>query len=153
MIETGNTAPDFTLPQDGGPDVTLSAQQPAPVVLYFYSKDDTSGCTVEALDFTALLAEFEAAGVKVFGISRDTVAKHAKFRTKHGLGVPLLSDEDGAVCEAYGVWVEKQMYGRSYMGIERTTFLIDGAGTVARVWNKVKVKGHADEVLQAARDL
>jgi peroxiredoxin Q/BCP len=153
MIETGQTAPDFTLPQDGGDDVTLSALRPAPIVLYFYPKDDTGGCTKEAMAFSALLSEFEAAGAKVFGISRDSVKKHEKFRAKHDLTVPLLSDENGDVCEGYGVWVEKQMYGKTYMGIERSTFLIDGQGKVSRAWRKVKVPGHAEEVLEAVRSL
>ncbi|WP_108259323.1 thioredoxin-dependent thiol peroxidase [Mangrovicoccus ximenensis] len=151
--QTGDNAPDFTLPQDGGDDVTLSAQAPAPVVLYFYPKDDTSGCTKEAIAFTGLMPEFEAVGVKVMGISKDTVAKHAKFRAKHELGVQLLSDEDGAVCEAYGTWVEKSMYGKKYMGIERSTFLIGADGKVAQVWRKVKVPGHAEAVLEAAKAL
>jgi len=153
MIETGQTAPDFTLPQDGGDDITLSALRPSPVVLYFYPKDDTGGCTKEAMAFSALLSEFEAAGAKVFGISRDSVKKHEKFRAKHDLTVPLLSDENGDVCEGYGVWVEKQMYGKTYMGIERSTFLIDGQGKVSRAWRKVKVPGHAEEVLEAVRSL
>ncbi|WP_372603246.1 thioredoxin-dependent thiol peroxidase [Actibacterium sp.] len=153
MPQTGETAPDFTLPRDGGETVTLSALRPAPVVLYFYPKDDTPGCTTEALDFTALKDEFAAAGARVFGVSRDTVAKHEKFCAKHSLGIPLLSDEDGAVCEAYGVWVEKNMYGRQYMGIQRATFLIDGAGQIAQIWPKVKVTGHAAEVLDAVRAL
>ncbi len=153
MPETGDMAPDFTLPQDGGDDVTLSAGRGAPVVLYFYPKDDTSGCTKEAIAFTGLMPDFEAAGVKVMGISKDTVAKHAKFRAKHELGVQLLSDEDGAVCEAFGVWVEKSMYGKKYMGIERSTFLIDAEGKIAQAWRKVKVPGHAEAVLEAARAL
>ncbi|TCP42155.1 peroxiredoxin [Rhodovulum marinum] len=153
MIDTGQTAPDFTLPQDGGDDVTLSALRPAPVVLYFYPKDDTSGCTKEAIAFSGLLSEFEAAGAKAFGISKDSVAKHGKFRCKHELTVPLLSDENGDVCERFGTWVEKSMYGKKYMGIERSTFLIDGTGQVARVWRKVKVPGHAEEVLDAVRAL
>ena len=153
MPETGDTAPDFTLPRDGGGEVTLSDLRPAPVVLYFYPKDDTPGCTTEALDFTARADDFAAAGATVLGVSKDTVAKHEKFAAKHGLGVALLSDAEGDVCERYGVWVEKKMYGRSFMGIERATFLIDGAGRIARVWLKVKVKGHADEVLDAVRAL
>ncbi|WP_138468702.1 thioredoxin-dependent thiol peroxidase [Poseidonocella sp. HB161398] len=153
MPETGDTAPDFTLPQDGGEDVTLSAERPAPVVIYFYPKDDTSGCTKEAIAFTGLMPDFAAAGIKVMGISKDTVAKHAKFRAKHELGVQLLSDEDGAVCEAYGVWVEKSMYGKKYMGIERATFLVGGDGKIAQVWRKVKVPGHAEAVLEAAKAL
>lgn len=153
MPETGDPAPDFTLPRDGGSDLTLSALRPGKVVLYFYPKDDTSGCTVEAIDFTALKTEFEAAGTTVIGISRDSVASHEKFCKKHGLGIALVSDEDGAVCDAYGTWVEKSMYGRKYMGIERSTFLINGDGVIAQVWAKVKVKGHAAEVLEAARAL
>ena len=153
MPETGDTAPDFTLPQDGGDDVTLSALKGAPVVLYFYPRDDTSGCTKEAIAFTGLLPEFEAAGTKVFGISKDTVAKHEKFRTKHELGVGLLSDADNTVCEDYGVWVEKSMYGKKYMGIERATFLVGADGTIAQVWRKVKVPGHAEAVLEAVKGL
>ncbi|MEX5730196.1 peroxiredoxin Q/BCP [Rhodovulum iodosum] len=153
MPDTGDTAPDFTLPRDGGETVTLSALRPAPVVLYFYPKDDTSGCTKEAIAFTGLISEFEAAGVKVFGISKDTVAKHDKFVAKHELAVPLLSDAEADVCEQYGTWVEKKMYGKTYMGIERATFLIDGTGQIARVWRKVKVPGHAEEVLEAVRAL
>jgi len=153
MLETGSEAPDFALPRAGGGTLSLSALRPAKVVLYFYPRDDTPGCTREAQDFTARAAEFEAAGVHVLGISRDSVASHEKFSAKHGLGVTLLSDTDGAVCEAYGVWVEKKMYGRASMGIERATFLIDGAGRITRVWRKVKVPGHVDEVLAAAREM
>lgn len=150
---TGTPAPDFTLPRDGGSTVTLSALRPGKVVLYFYPKDDTPGCTLEAQDFSARKAEFEAAGTTVIGISKDSAAKHDKFCKKHGLSVILASDEAGSTCEDYGVWVEKSMYGKTYLGIERTTFLIDGTGKIARVWNKVSVKGHADEVLAAARGL
>ena len=153
MIEEGQTAPDFTLPRDGGGSLTLSALRPKAVVLYFYPKDDTSGCTVEALDFTAHAADFEAAGAVVLGLSKDTVAKHDKFVKKHELGIALLSDAEGAVCEDYGTWVEKKMYGKSYMGIERATFLIDGSGKIARIWRKVKVPGHVAEVLEAAKSL
>lgn len=153
MIEAGQSAPDFTLPQDGGEDVTLSALQPKTVVLYFYPRDDTSGCTKEAIGFTELLAEFEAAGAVILGISKDTVLKHAKFREKHNLGVHLLSDAESDVCEQYGTWVEKSMYGRKYMGIERATFLIDGTGTVRQAWRKVKIPGHVDAVLKAAKEL
>ena len=153
MIDDGQSAPDFTLPRDGGDDVKLSDQRPAPVVLFFYPKDDTSGCTKEAIAFTGLASEFEAAGAKVFGISKDTVAKHDKFRDKHDLGIPLLSDAESDVCERYGVWKEKQMYGKTYMGIERSTFLIGGDGTVRGVWRKVKVPGHAEAVLEAVRAL
>ena len=153
MPEIADMAPDFTLPRDGGEEVTLSALRPAPVVLFFYPKDDTSGCTKEAIAFTGLSSQFEAAGAKVFGISKDTVAKHDKFRDKHALGIPLLSDADSDVCEQYGVWKEKSMYGKKYMGIERTTVLIGGDGTILRIWPKVKVPGHADEVLDAVKAL
>ena len=153
MIAEGANAPDFTLPRDGGANVTLSSFRPGKVVLYFYPKDDTPGCTLEAQDFTARLAEFTAAGTTVIGVSKDSVKAHDKFCKKHGLGVILASDEAGHTCEDYGVWVEKSMYGKTYMGVERTTVLIDGAGKVARVWNKVSVKGHADEVLAAAKAL
>jgi peroxiredoxin Q/BCP len=153
MIAEGATAPDFTLPRDGGTEVTLSSFRPGKVVLYFYPKDDTPGCTLEAQDFTARLADFTAAGTTVIGVSKDSVKAHDKFCKKHGLGVILASDEAEHTCEDYGVWVEKSMYGKTYMGVERTTVLIDGAGKVARVWNKVSVKGHADEVLAAAKAL
>ena len=146
-------APDFTLPSTTGEDITLSALRPALVVLFFYPRDDTSGCTVENLDFTALLPEFEAAGVKFFGISKDSMASHEKFMAKKSLTVPLLSDETDTVCEAYGVWKEKKMYGKTFMGIERSTFLIDGEGRIAKEWRKVKVPDHAAEVLAAAKAL
>jgi thioredoxin-dependent peroxiredoxin len=151
MIIAGATAPDFTLPRDGGTSLTLSSLRPGKVVLYFYPKDDTSGCTLEAQDFSARLAEFTAAGTTVIGISKDSVTSHDKFCKKHGLSVVLVSDAEGHTCEDYGVWKEKSMYGKTYMGIERTTVLIDGTGKVVRVWNKVSVKGHADEVLAAAQ--
>jgi peroxiredoxin Q/BCP len=121
--------------------------------LYFYPKDDTPGCTKEAIAFTALREEFEASGAIVFGISKDPVKKHDKFVAKYELQIPLLSDEDGDVCERYGTWVEKNMYGKKYMGIERTTVLIDGTGTLAQIWRKVKVPGHAEAVLDAVRAL
>jgi len=149
----GTPAPDFSLPRDGGSSVTLSGFRPGKVVLYFYPKDDTPGCTLEAQDFTARMADFTAAGTTVIGISKDSVKAHDKFCKKHGLSVILASDEAGTTCEDYGVWVEKSMYGKTYMGVERTTFLIAGDGTIARIWNKVSVKGHADEVLAAARAL
>lgn len=153
MLNQGDAAPDFTLPRDGGATVTLSALAPQEVVLYFYPKDDTPGCTTEALDFTRLAPDFAAAGAVVVGVSKDSVKAHDKFCRKHGLGVILASDEEGDTCERYGVWVEKSMYGKTHMGIERSTFLIDGTGRVARVWRKVKVDGHADEVLAAAQAL
>ncbi|PYE85793.1 thioredoxin-dependent thiol peroxidase [Pseudoroseicyclus aestuarii] len=150
-LATGDEAPDFTLPADDGGSVTLSALRGAPVVLYFYPRDDTPGCTTEAQDFTALQAEFAAAGIRVLGVSRDSVAKHGRFRDKHGLKVTLLADEEAEVCQSYGVWVEKNMYGKTSMGIERSTFLIAADGGLARIWRKVKVPGHAQEVLEAAR--
>jgi thioredoxin-dependent peroxiredoxin len=153
MIAAGQTAPDFTLPRDGGASVTLSALKPGKVVLYFYPKDDTPGCTLEAQDFNARMADFAAAGTTVIGVSKDSVKSHDKFCKKHGLGIMLVSDETGHTSEDYGVWLEKSMYGKTYMGIERTTVLIDGTGKVARVWNKVSVKGHTEEVLAAAQAL
>ncbi|MCZ4352373.1 peroxiredoxin [Roseovarius aestuarii] len=153
MLEIADIAPDFTLPRDGDGDITLSALKGAPVVLFFYPRDDTAGCTKEAVEFTALIPEFEAAGVRVFGISKDSVAKHDKFRTKHQLGMALLSDEHGSTCEDYGVWKEKSMYGKTFMGIERTTYLIGADGRIAQIWRKVKVPDHAAAVLTAAREL
>lgn len=146
-------APDFTLPVSGRGEITLSALRPAKVVLFFYPRDDTSGCTVENQDFTRLLPDFEALGVKVFGISADSLESHEKFMRKKALTVPLLSDETAQTCAAFGVWKEKKMYGKTFMGIERSTFLIDGEGRIAREWRKVKVPGHADEVLDAAKEL
>ncbi len=153
MSLEGKTAPDFTLPRDGGETVTLSSLRPQKVVLYFYPKDDTSGCTKEAQGFTEARKDFEAAGAIVLGVSKDSVAKHDKFVAKYDLDVILLSDEEGSVCEDYGVWVEKQMYGKKYMGIERATFLIDGAGKIVQEWRKVKVPGHVDAVLDAVKGL
>lgn len=153
MISIGQTAPDFTLPRDGGAQVTLSALRPQKVVLYFYPKDDTPGCTLEAQDFSAALGAFHAAGCEVIGVSKDSVTAHDKFCRKHGLGIMLVSDAEGTVCEDYGTWKEKSMYGKTYMGIERTTVLIDAAGKVAQVWEKVKVKDHAAEVLAAVQAL
>jgi len=143
------TAPDFTLPRDGGGEISLSELRGQKVVLYFYPRDDTSGCTLEAREFTEHAEAFKAAGAVVIGVSKDTVAKHDKFKAKHELGVILGSDAESDVCERYGVWVEKKMYGRSFMGIERATFLIGADGTVLREWRKVKVKGHVDAVLDA----
>ena len=152
MLEKGDIAPDFTLPRDGGGDITLSSLRPRRVVLYFYPKDDTPGCTTEALDFSGQIAAFEAADAVVLGVSKDGIQKHEKFRDKHDLKVALLSDEATDICERYGVWVEKNMYGKTYMGIQRSTFLIDGDGRIADIWRNVKVKGHVDLVLAAARD-
>ena len=151
MADAGENAPDFTLPRDGGGEVSLAEFKGAPVVLYFYPRDDTPGCTTEAVEFTGLGPEFKAAGAQVIGVSKDTVAKHDKFIAKHDLGVILASDADGDVCERYGVWVEKNMYGKKSMGIERATFLIEAEGRIAKVWRKVKAKGHAAEVLDALR--
>ncbi len=151
MLSTGDLAPDFTLPRDGGTLVTLSALKPQQVVLYFYPRDDTPGCTVEALEFTALAAEFAAAGATVIGISKDPIKSHDKFVAKHSLGIALVSDAESDLCERYGVWVEKSMYGKTSMGIERATFLVGADGTLKRIWRKVKAQGHAAEVLEAVR--
>jgi len=152
-IGVGDNAPDFRLPGDGGTTIDLAAHRGGIVVLFFYPKDDTSGCTAEALAFTALKSQFDAIGVTLIGMSPDSVKRHDKFKAKYDLDVALASDEEKSVLEAYGVWVEKSMYGRRYMGVERTTVLIDGDGVIVRVWNKVKVPGHAEEVLEAAREL
>jgi peroxiredoxin Q/BCP len=151
-LKAGDKAPDFDLPTDSG-RVSLTGLKGKAVVLYFYPKDDTSGCTAEAQAFTAAADQFAAAGVSVVGVSKDSVKRHANFRTKYDLRVELGSDEGGEVLERYGVWIEKSMYGRKYMGIERATFLIDKAGVIQRVWHKVKVPGHAEEVLVAAQAL
>ncbi|MFX0545766.1 peroxiredoxin [Roseovarius sp. S1116L3] len=153
MPDISDMAPDFTLPLGGGGEIQLTELSGAPVVLFFYPRDDTPGCTNEARDFSALLPEFEASGVKVVGISKDTVTKHEKFAAKHDLTVPLASDAEGTACEDYGVWKQKQMYGKTFLGIERSTFLIGADGRVARIWPKVKVPGHASEVLDAVRAL
>ncbi len=152
-LTIGSPAPDFTLPRNGEGTVTLSKLQGKAVILYFYPKDDTSGCTAEAIDFSALGGEFEAANAVVIGISPDSVKSHDKFAAKHSLSVMLASDEERKVLEAYGVWKEKSMYGKKYMGVERTTFLIGRDGTIAEIWNKVKVAGHAQAVLEAAKKL
>lgn len=150
-LAEGMPAPAVTLPQSGGGTVTL-ADIKGPVVLYFYPKDDTPGCTKEAIGFTQHLEGFAASGATVLGISKDTVAKHDKFIAKHDLKIALLSDADGDVCERFGTWVEKQMYGKTYMGIERATFLI-ADGKIARIWRKVKVPGHVEAVLEAVQAL
>ena len=152
-IVEGAKAPAFNLPRDGGGSVSLASLKGKKVVLYFYPKDDTSGCTTEAKDFTKLKAKFKAAGAEVFGVSPDPVTSHEKFAEKHELGVGLLSDESKKMLEAYEVWKEKSMYGRTYMGVERTTVLIDEKGKIARVWNKVKVPGHAEDVLKACKEI
>lgn len=152
-LKQGDTAPDFTLPDENANDISLGELKGKTVVLYFYPKDDTPGCTKEAIGFTEKVGEFEAEGARVLGVSKDPVSKHARFKAKHDLSVTLLSDEEGDVCERYGVWVEKNMYGRKYMGIERATFLIGPDGKIAQVWRKVKVPGHADAVLDAVKAL
>jgi peroxiredoxin Q/BCP len=146
----GDPAPKFDLPTAGGGRVKLADLRGKRVVLYFYPKDDTPACTQEALNFTEKSAAFADAKTVIVGVSRDPVSRHDKFAAKYGLDVTLASDEDGAVCEAYGVWVEKRMYGRTYMGVERATFLIDESGRIQGVWRKVRVPGHVDEVLTAA---
>lgn len=153
LPEVGDKAPDFALSRDGAGKVALKDFKGSKLVLYFYPKDDTSGCTKEAIDFTRRAKAFHKAGAFVVGISKDTVAAHDKFIGKHDLKVTLGSDPDGATCEAYGVWVRKSMYGRTYMGVERATFLIGTEGRIARIWRKVKVPGHADEVLEAVQEL
>jgi len=149
----GQAAPDFELPTDTGEPVSLGGLRGRKVVVFFYPKDDTSGCTNEAIGFTEARAGFDVAGAEIVGISPDSAKSHARFRQKHDLGVTLGADEDKTVAEAYGVWVEKSMYGRKYMGVERSTFLIGPDGRIARVWRKVSVPGHVDEVLAAARAL
>lgn len=152
-LKPGSKAPDFTLPTDGGSSVTLSALKGQPVVVYFYPKDDTSGCTKEACDFRDNLTAFKRLKVQVIGISKDSVKKHDKFKEKYELNFPLASDEDGKVCDKYGVWIEKSMYGRKYMGIERATFLIDDDGKIAHIWRKVSVTDHVTDVLQVLKDM
>lgn len=149
----GDVAPEFSLPGDSGRSISLAQRTGKKVVLYFYPKDDTSGCTREAMEFNALQAEFSACNTEIIGISPDSVASHDKFRKKYGLGIALAADEGRTMLEAYGVWKEKSMYGRKYMGVERTTFLIDASGKIAKIWPKVKVPGHAEEVLAAAKAL
>ena len=152
MINEGDKAPDITVTASDGSNVNLAAPG-QPLVLYFYPKDDTSGCTREAQDFTELAPQFAQASVKVFGVSRDPMKSHEKFIGKYGLAVPLVSDEDGRISDAFGAWVQKSMYGRKYMGMERATYLIGADGRVVRAWRKVKVPNHARDVLAAAREL
>lgn len=152
-LNVGDSAPAISLPRDGGDIVNLSDYAGKNVVLYFYPRDDTSGCTKEAIGFTENLDAFAALDTVVIGVSKDPVKKHDKFIAKHGLKVILLSDEESDVCERYGIWVEKSMYGKTYMGIERATFLIDTNGKIAQIWNKVRVPGHVDAVLDAVRGL
>jgi peroxiredoxin Q/BCP len=152
-LTAGMTAPDFDLPTDGGDRVSLASLKGKTVVLYVYPKDDTSGCTSEAKAFSQAREAFEAAGAVVIGVSKDSPASHDKFKAKHDLTIRLASDEAGEMVEAYGVWVEKSMYGRKYMGLERSTFLIDAEGVIRQVWPKVKVPGHVDAVLKAVQGL
>jgi thioredoxin-dependent peroxiredoxin len=152
-VEVGNKAPDFTLPTDGNGSIRLSQLKGKKVVLYFYPKDDTSGCTAEACGFRDSFPDYGSVGAVVIGISKDSVASHDKFKKKHNLPFILASDAGSDVCEKYGSWVEKSMYGRKYMGIERCTYLLDEQGMVRGVWHKVKVPGHVNQVLQAARAL
>ena len=152
-VSVGDEAPEFALRASGSEDISLAYFKGKTLVLYFYPKDDTAGCTKEAIAFTEHVGAFEAAGVSVIGASKDSVSNHDKFIAKHDLGVRLISDEDGTLCEDYGVWVQKSMYGRKYMGIERSTFVIDGNGIIRAAWRKVKMPGHVEEVLAAVRDL
>jgi peroxiredoxin Q/BCP len=154
MLNEGDQAPNVTLQAVDGSMQPLAAMMGGKaLVLYFYPKDDTSGCTREAIDFSAQLAAFEAAGARVLGVSKNSPKDHAKFTAKHALTVPLATDPDGSVCEAFGAWIEKSLYGRKYMGIDRATFLIAADGTIAKIWRKVKVPGHVDAVLAAAKAL
>jgi len=152
-LQPGDAAPAFSLPTDGGGQFSLPAGAGTGLVLYFYPKDDTPGCTTEAQGFEQALSEFKAAGFQVVGVSKDTAKKHGSFKAKYGLSFPLVSDVEGGMVEAYGAWVEKTLYGRQYMGVDRSTFLIDGQGRIVRIWRKVKVPGHVAEVLAAAKAL
>lgn len=152
-LQVGASAPAFSLPREGNTPITLESFKGSKLVLYFYPKDDTSGCTRQAIEFNALREQFAAAGATVFGVSPDSDKSHDKFKSKHGLELDLGADEEKTMLQAYGVWTEKSMYGRRYMGVERTTVLIDRAGRVAKVWDKVKVPSHAEEVLAAAKQL
>lgn len=153
MLSEGDAVPDVILEGMDGQPLNLADYRGQKLIVYFYPKDDTSGCTREAQDFTALAGEFENAGAWILGVSKDDAKKHRKFTDKYDLKIPLATDTDGSVCEAFGTWVQKSMYGRKYMGIDRATFLIDGDGVVQRIWRNVKVPGHAEDVLAAAREL
>jgi len=152
-LEIGDSVPDFTLPADDGSNVTPADFRGRKLVIYFYPKDNTPGCTKEAIGFTELMQAFAEADTEILGISKDSIQKHRNFRSKHDLAIRLASDAESDVCERFGVWQEKRLYGRSFMGIVRATFLVDRDGRLARLWPKVKVKGHAEEVLAAAREL
>jgi peroxiredoxin Q/BCP len=153
MPEIGEKSPNFTLPRDGGGSVSLADYAGKTLVLYFYPRDDTPCCTKESIGFTEQLAAFETAGASILGVSKDSVKSHDKFVAKHSLGIPVASDEDGTLCEDMGVWVEKNMYGKKYMGIERATFVINGDGVITHAWRKVKVPSHVEAVLEAAQSL
>jgi peroxiredoxin Q/BCP len=152
-VEAGRKAPDFTAPTDGGGKIKLSELRGRPVVLYFYPKDDTPGCTTEACAFRDTILDLKKLKAQVIGVSRDSVARHDRFKAKYGLPFPLVSDEDGKVCAKYGTWIEKSLYGRKYMGIDRATFLIDKEGVVRKVWRKVKVAGHVGDVHESLKEL
>lgn len=152
-LKIGQKAPDFTLPTDGGGTISLSKLKGQKVIVYFYPKDDTPGCTTQACGFRDDLPKFEKMGAVVIGISKDSVKKHDKFKAKYDLNFPLASDEEGTTCEDYGVWVEKSMYGKTYMGIERSTFLIDEQGKIAAIWRKVSVTGHVEDVAKTLKGL
>jgi peroxiredoxin Q/BCP len=151
VLNEGDKAPDFSLPRDGGETVSLDGYKGKKVVIYFYPKDSTPGCTTEANEFTSLKPDFDALGVEIAGVSRDSLKRHENFINKQELKIALLSDEAGTMTEAYGVWVEKKNYGRTYMGIERSTFLVNEKGVIEKIWRKVRVKGHVDAVLEAAK--
>lgn len=152
-VDVGDKAPDFKMAADDGGEISLSALKGRNVVLYFYPKDSTPGCTTEACAFREALPDFSKVNADIIGVSRDSIKRHQNFKNKYSIPFPLGSDEDGTVCESYGVWVEKKNYGRTYMGIERSTFLIDGKGVIRNVWRKVRVNGHVDKVLEAAKAL
>lgn len=152
-LNVGDSAPDFTLPTDGDGELTLSELKGKNIILYFYPKDDTPGCTKEACGFNDMLSQFKALDAKIIGISKDSTTKHDKFKHKYGLNFTLVSDEECEVCEKYGTWIEKSMYGRKYMGIDRATFLIDSKGKIVQIWRKVKVPGHVDEVYNELNQL
>ncbi len=151
QLKIGDAAPAFSLPANGGRTVSLAGYAKRKLVIYFYPKDNTPGCTTEAIDFTAAVKDFDKANTDIVGVSADSVKKHDNFIEKHNLGITLLSDEQQDMLNAYGVWVEKSMYGRNFMGIERATFLVGTDGKIEQIWRKVKVKGHVDAVLEAAR--
>lgn len=153
MVEIGDTIPAFDRPTDGDGQISSDSLKGAPFVLYFYPRDSTPGCTKEAEAFRDQIGDFEGLNIRIIGVSRDTITKHDKFKAKYELPFPLISDEDGSLCEAFGVWVEKKNYGKTYMGIERSTFLVDADGVIREIWRKVRVAGHVEKVLEAAKKL